>query len=130
VPSAILRISGSCSAENGLVEERELGAIVVGIEVDALVEAHGQHRPGLPALDAELRPEIGAAPQRLGGGPVAELRRADGVDRGRHRASAKPVPEGRLRQVGNGPLDGVQVRHRIVDPRTDLLRGHLPASET
>src|SRR5262249_24229749 len=96
------------SSRGRTMEELQALAVVKGVEVDAEIEIHGQYGAYFPGGSRQQSsPEIGAAPQGFGGGPVTKIcspvrmrlglpsrARVDNWDR-----------EGLLSQNGDRPLD-------------------------
>jgi hypothetical protein len=57
------------------VEELQALAVIKGVEVDSKIEVHRQYRAYFPRYPRQqCPPEVGAAPQRFGGGKIAKLR--------------------------------------------------------
>src|SRR5262245_45441041 len=90
------------------MEELQALAVVKGVEIDAEIEIHGQYGAYFPGDSRQQSsPEIGAAPQGFGGGPVTKIRSSGRMrlglrSRGRIDNSDR---EGLLPQNGDRPLD-------------------------
>src|SRR6516225_1653654 len=99
----------------------ERTSVVIGIQVDAFVEQHAQARSRLPIPRGHpRRPEIGAAAQALGGGPVSEACGSGGTARCR-RSSRKSKGKRTLGEIGERPCYP-NTRFRIVLPNGHLSR--------
>src|SRR5262249_30836949 len=62
------------SSRGRTMEELQALAVVKGVEVDAEIEIHGQYGADFPGGSRQqCSPEIGAAAQGFGGGPVAKI---------------------------------------------------------
>jgi hypothetical protein len=96
------------SSRGRTVEELQALAVVKGVEVDAEIEIHGKYGAYFPGGSRQqCSPEIGAAAQGFGGGPVAKI-----CSSGRMRLSLRSGGrvdnsdrEGLLPQNGDRPLD-------------------------
>src|SRR5438552_3297933 len=59
----------------GIAKKRELGAIVIRIQIDSFLQAHRQRGTNtrVPVIDAHGGPEVAAAPHGFGRGPITEF---------------------------------------------------------
>src|SRR6516225_2993230 len=117
---ALARIHGArwCRA----MKEIQRPPVVIGVQVDTLVEQHRQARSQLPIPRRHSRrPEIGAAAQRLGSRPVSEAR-GSGLAAWRRRSARKVICERALGWVGEWPRY-LNTGFRIVFPDGHLLSG-------
>jgi hypothetical protein len=96
------------SSRGRAMEELQALAVVKGVEVDPEIEIHGQYGAYFPGRSRQQRsPEIGAAPQGLGGSPVAKIRgsRRMRFSLGSRSRIHNSDREGLLSQNGDRPLD-------------------------
>src|SRR6516164_11411681 len=104
-----------CSPRGRTMEELQALTVVKGVEVDPEIEIHGQYGSYFPGGSRQqCSPEIGAAPQSFGGGPVAKICSA-----GRMRLSLRS--RGR---VDNSDREGLLSQNRD-RPLNDLASARL-----
>src|SRR6185369_11163274 len=104
------------------MEKGELRAIVVGVEVVALIEPDGKRGARLPARHAQPgSPKVSAATQRFRGGPVAELRCPRRVGAGLGCLALELVLERRRRKLRNRTRD-TREPFRVILPGVDRRR--------
>src|SRR5215467_13118976 len=90
------------------MEELQALPVIKGVEVDSKIEVHRQYRAHFPRYRRQqCPPEVGAAPQRFGGGKIPKLRSSGRVrlglgSRGRMDNSDR---ERLIAQNGDRPLD-------------------------
>jgi len=103
------------SSRGRTMEELQALAVIKGVEVDPEIEIHGQYGAYFPGGSRQqCSPEIGAAPQSFGGGPVAKICSA-----GRMRLSLRS--RGR---VDNSDREGLLSQNRD-RPLNDLASARL-----